>query len=169
MPRKSNTCKVGEGDVKEGDDPEQYSSRTRYYPRRPFVRIPRKKKRVRHLFQLSFISISAERGGFEPPKPFRGLHAFQACQFSHSCTFPDAGTNIEIIFVSSRIFLSIFNWKSKTIFLTGRINSTISPEGTWDETVKLRRLLALGEREFPVSQLGKSECRLLLVSVRLLR
>ena len=89
-----------------------------------------KKKRVRHLFQLSFISISAERGGFEPPKPFRGLHAFQACQFSHSCTFPDAGTNIEIIFVSSRIFLSIFNWKSKTIFLTGRINSTISPEGT---------------------------------------
>lgn len=33
----------------------------------------------------------AERGGFEPPKPFRGLHAFQACQFSHSCIFPNAG------------------------------------------------------------------------------
>lgn len=31
---------------------------------------------------------TAERGGFEPPKPFRGLHAFQACQFNHSCIFP---------------------------------------------------------------------------------
>ena len=30
----------------------------------------------------------AERGGFEPPVPFRGTHAFQACQLSHSCTSP---------------------------------------------------------------------------------
>ena len=30
----------------------------------------------------------AERRGFEPLKPFRGLLAFQAGQFNHSCTFP---------------------------------------------------------------------------------
>ena len=30
----------------------------------------------------------AERGGFEPPNRFRRLHAFQACLFSHSSTFP---------------------------------------------------------------------------------
>lgn len=31
---------------------------------------------------------SAERRGFEPLIPFRGIHAFQACQFNHSCIFP---------------------------------------------------------------------------------
>ena len=31
---------------------------------------------------------SAERIGFEPTKPFRGLHAFQACLFNHSSTSP---------------------------------------------------------------------------------
>ena len=35
-----------------------------------------------------FFSLFAERGGFEPPVPFRGTHAFQACQLSHSCTSP---------------------------------------------------------------------------------
>ena len=38
-------------------------TRLLYNIRSPFVRIPQKKKRVRHLFQLSFISFSAERGG----------------------------------------------------------------------------------------------------------
>ena len=33
----------------------------------------------------------AERGGFEPPKPFWGLLAFQAGQFNHSCIFPFLG------------------------------------------------------------------------------
>ena len=33
-------------------------------------------------------TIIAERIGFEPTKPFRGLHAFQACLFNHSSTFP---------------------------------------------------------------------------------
>ncbi len=37
---------------------------------------------------------SAERGGFEPPKPFWGLLAFQAGQFNHSCIFPFATTKI---------------------------------------------------------------------------
>ncbi len=32
--------------------------------------------------------VSAERGGFEPPNRFRRLHAFQACLFNHSSTFP---------------------------------------------------------------------------------
>ncbi len=39
---------------------------------------------------LNFIFL-AERRGFEPRNPFRGLHAFQACQFSHSCIFPYFG------------------------------------------------------------------------------
>ena len=36
----------------------------------------------------------AERGGFEPPKPFWGLLAFQAGQFNHSCISPFARTKI---------------------------------------------------------------------------
>ena len=36
----------------------------------------------------AFWSLSAERGGFEPPKRFWRLHAFQACLFSHSSTSP---------------------------------------------------------------------------------
>ena len=33
-------------------------------------------------------SFLAERGRFELPKPFRGLHAFQACLLSHSSISP---------------------------------------------------------------------------------
>lgn len=33
-------------------------------------------------------SMIAERGGFEPPIPFRGILAFQASQFNHSCISP---------------------------------------------------------------------------------
>ena len=36
----------------------------------------------------SSLSPSAERGGFEPPIPFWGIHAFQACAFSHSAISP---------------------------------------------------------------------------------
>ncbi len=35
------------------------------------------------------LSYLAERAGFEPAEPFRGSHAFQACQFSHSCISPN--------------------------------------------------------------------------------
>ena len=35
----------------------------------------------------SIQSLLAEREGFEPSIPC-GIHAFQACQFSHSCTSP---------------------------------------------------------------------------------
>ena len=31
---------------------------------------------------------TAERAGFEPAKPFKGLHAFQACLFNHSSISP---------------------------------------------------------------------------------
>ncbi len=37
--------------------------------------------------------IMAERGGFEPPKPLKGLHAFQACALNRSATSPKAGVN----------------------------------------------------------------------------
>ena len=36
-------------------------------------------------------ALDAERTGFEPVKPFRGLHAFQACLFNHSSIFPVDG------------------------------------------------------------------------------
>ena len=35
-----------------------------------------------------FSAFIAEREGFEPAKPFRGLHAFQACLFNHSSISP---------------------------------------------------------------------------------
>ena len=38
------------------------------------------------MVKLSF----AERGGFEPPKPFWSLHAFQACLFNHSSISPSS-------------------------------------------------------------------------------
>ena len=54
----------------------------------------------------------AERGGFEPPNRFRRLHAFQACLFSHSSTFP-----LAFSWCKSNIF--IFNSDEKTIKLCG--------------------------------------------------
>ncbi len=36
------------------------------------------------------LKIFAERGGFEPPKPFWSLHAFQACLFNHSSISPSS-------------------------------------------------------------------------------
>ena len=56
----------------------------------------------RHPVQNSFIVFAqasldsaveksfAERGGFEPPKPFWSLHAFQACLFNHSSISPSS-------------------------------------------------------------------------------
>ena len=39
----------------------------------------------------------AERRGFEPLKPFRGLLAFQAGQFNHSCIFPKGAPKVHNI------------------------------------------------------------------------
>ena len=47
-----------------------------------------KEKSVNLLIISKLTLILAERGGFEPPKRFRRLHAFQACLFNHSSTFP---------------------------------------------------------------------------------
>ncbi len=46
------------------------------------------KKNVRIAIAVLAFFLFAERIGFEPTKPFRGLHAFQACLFNHSSTFP---------------------------------------------------------------------------------
>ena len=35
-----------------------------------------------------FFILIAERRGFEPRIPFRGIHAFQACLFNHSSISP---------------------------------------------------------------------------------
>ena len=40
----------------------------------------------------------AERGGFEPPIPFRGILAFQASQFNHSCISPKTAQFTKIFF-----------------------------------------------------------------------
>lgn len=37
---------------------------------------------------LKVLVDSAEREGFEPSIPFRGIHTFQACSFNHSDTSP---------------------------------------------------------------------------------
>ena len=39
--------------------------------------------------QANYMIPIAERTGFEPVKPFGGLHAFQACLFNHSSTSPE--------------------------------------------------------------------------------
>ena len=47
-------------------------------------------QKINHVSQTRDVihSCFAERGGFEPPKRFRRLHAFQACLFNHSSIFP---------------------------------------------------------------------------------
>ena len=58
----------------------------------PFLFVPARRagmKKLREgITEFSSLSTSAERRGFEPLKPFRGLLAFQAGQFNHSCIFP---------------------------------------------------------------------------------
>ena len=40
------------------------------------------------MYQSVTYGFFAERAGFEPAIPFRGIHAFQACLFNHSSTSP---------------------------------------------------------------------------------
>ena len=47
----------------------------------------RKKRKTR--YESSFCKSGAERTGFEPANQFCRLHAFQACLFNHSSTFPE--------------------------------------------------------------------------------
>ena len=49
---------------------------------------------------LAFM-IFAERGGFEPPIPFRGILAFQASQFNHSCISPKTAQFTQIFLTAT--------------------------------------------------------------------
>ena len=64
----------------------------------------------------------AERGGFEPPKPFWGLLAFQAGQFNHSCIFPFAWAKI-VFFVKSGNRLIAY--RQKIVNLRNKNHKTI--------------------------------------------
>ena len=57
-------------------------------------RIPLSPQKKRKSDENSSLFFGAERGGFEPPKPFWGLLAFQAGQFNHSCISPFVPTKI---------------------------------------------------------------------------
>ena len=56
----------------------------------------RKRNRAARSLATRF-SHAAERRGFEPLKPFRGLLAFQAGQFNHSCIFPKGAPKVHNI------------------------------------------------------------------------
>ena len=62
------------------------TSNTHSLPRASCAKIfpPPCLSKLRHVV----LKIFAERGGFEPPKPFWSLHAFQACLFNHSSISP---------------------------------------------------------------------------------
>ena len=55
-------------------------------------------KRKKETFSDFLLVYFAERGGFEPPKRFRRLHAFQACLFNHSSIFPLKGGAKVVLF-----------------------------------------------------------------------
>ena len=58
-------------------------------PTNKFVCVVLQKQKDADNIDISLLRfIFAERGGFEPPKPFWGLLAFQAGQFNHSCISP---------------------------------------------------------------------------------
>ena len=63
-------------------------------PRR--LTLNRKRNRAARSLATRF-SHAAERRGFEPLKPFRGLLAFQAGQFNHSCIFPKGAPKVHNI------------------------------------------------------------------------
>ena len=75
------------------------------YPKKEGV--TEKRKSLSHqnseTYDFNF-SILAERGGFEPPIPFRGIHAFQACLFNHSSTSPCSGRKSKGSFWNYQMF-----------------------------------------------------------------
>ena len=60
----------------------------------------------------------AERGGFEPPKRFRRLHAFQACLFNHSSIFPCFAVEILSVYIKPGAKLRFYF--EITLFRTGK-------------------------------------------------
>ena len=58
------------------------------------------------LFIIYVQALDAERTGFEPVKPFRGLHAFQACLFNHSSISPNMLYNVWLfVFAAAKIVI----------------------------------------------------------------
>ncbi len=56
----------------------------------------------------------AERRGFEPLKPFRGLLAFQAGQFNHSCIFPNFASKVSNFSRFCKSRYALFNNRAST-------------------------------------------------------
>ena len=69
--------------------------------------------------QLQFLETAfyAERARFELAKPFRGLHAFQACLFNHSSTSP-------IVIVGAKIDFFLFS----SFYSARKVSNKISSE-----------------------------------------
>ncbi len=57
--------------------------------------------------------IFAERGGFEPPIPFRGILAFQASQFNHSCISPKTAQFTQFFLTSTGSAHFTAEWPGK--------------------------------------------------------
>ena len=57
-----------------------------------------------HECYMTYTTERAEREGFEPPIPFRGIHAFQACLFNHSSTSPCSGRKSKGSFWNYQMF-----------------------------------------------------------------
>ncbi len=63
-------------------------------------------KKIQTTIKFCLYLYYAERGGFEPPNRFRRLHAFQACLFSHSSTFP-----LSTLFMAQKLPMMICDCK----------------------------------------------------------
>ena len=75
-----------------------------------YIKVLKNNNRLLSGYYSFHIVSLAERGGFEPPKPFWGLLAFQAGQFNHSCIFPFAGAKIET-FAQFRNYFKYLLWR----------------------------------------------------------
>ena len=82
--------------------------------RHPFCTSKHKKSHSKSLLAATL----AERGGFEPPKRFRRLHAFQACLFNHSSIFPCFA--VEILSVYIKPIAKLRFYFEITLFRTGK-------------------------------------------------
>ena len=57
---------------------------------------------------------TAEKAGFEPAIPFRGIHAFQACLFNHSSISPFI-SDFQIASLSEQRLSDRFAFRTKTV------------------------------------------------------
>ena len=107
---------------------------------------------INTLLLLDRFTFSAERRGFEPRKPFRSLHAFQACLFSHSSIFPtntvcaltrNSATNILIFFHATIFFGNILSKSQFFLRLSPKIGFSLNLwQGAADSSARFRGLRA---------------------------